>query len=202
MNSTIKEQTTFWDQDTLSLARALLGCQLVCDRAEGRTSGLIVETEAYLRDDPACHAYTRQTARNAPMFGPSGMVYVYQIYGMYHCVNIASGGEGIGEAVLIRALAPVDGVDLMRQRRQEASRKPQREFKDTELCKGPGCLVQALGIDKSMNGWMVQDSDLKLIVNLEQEFDIVQTTRIGLSKGADLPYRFYVKNHPSVSRKG
>jgi DNA-3-methyladenine glycosylase len=202
--------TDFYEQPTLDLARNLLGCTLVHDTPEGRTAGTIVETEGYLRDDPACHAYRRKTERNAPMFGPPGMIYVYQIYGQYHCVNIASGAEGIGEAVLIRALQPTEGLELMEARRRYDMRRVKEFFGRPhvekpvpleQLCRGPASLVTALGINKSQNFQFMQDGPLYALPAAGSDFDVVQTTRIGIRHGADLPYRFYVKGSRFVSRK-
>jgi len=195
---------------TLALAPALLGCVLVHETDEGHTAGIIVETEAYLADDPACHAYRRPTPRNAPMFGPPGTVYVYQIYGQYHCVNIASSAEGIGEAVLIRALQPTEGLELMARRREAGIRrvkavfgKPhvERPLLETQLCNGPASLVTALGISKDLNFRLMQTGPLFCETLEQPDFDVVQTTRIGITQGAELPYRFYVKGNRFVSRR-
>ena len=183
------------DLDTLSIAKNLLGYTLVHESDEGITAGIIVETEAYLQGDPACHAYRRKSVRNAPMFGEAGTIYVYQIYGMHFCVNISTNKKDIGEAVLIRALEPTLGIDLMEIRRKTEVLK--------NLCSGPGKLVQAMGIHKRMNNWHILDSDLKIthIDNQVIENEIVTTTRIGITQGIDLPYRFYLKNNKFVSRK-
>ncbi|MCY7352717.1 MAG: DNA-3-methyladenine glycosylase [Cytophagaceae bacterium] len=195
---------------TLDLARNLLGCVLVHETPEGRTAGIIVETEAYLHNDPACHAYRRQTPRNAPMFGPPGMIYVYQIYGQYHCVNIASGAEGIGEAVLIRALQPTEGLDLMALRREVGIRRVKAVFgkphvekilPPTQLCNGPASLVTAMGIHKDLNFQMMQNGPLSVDSPESLDFEVVCTTRIGIKHGADLPYRFYVNGNRFVSRR-
>lgn len=182
--------------DTLTVAKSLLGYTLVHESHEGITAGIIVETEAYLTDDPACHAYRRKSLRNAPMFGEAGTIYVYQIYGMHFCVNISTNKKDIGEAVLIRALQPTEGIELMQERRNTNSLK--------NLCSGPGKLVQAMGIHRAMNNWQIMDSDLKIISPEIQipENQIITTTRIGITQGADLPYRYYLKDNIFVSKKG
>lgn len=181
--------------DTLTVAKSLLGYTLVHESHEGITAGIIVETEAYLTDDPACHAYRRKSLRNAPMFGEAGTIYVYQIYGMHFCVNISTNKKDIGEAVLIRALQPTEGIELMQERRNTNSLK--------NLCSGPGKLVQAMGIHRAMNNWQIMDSDLKIISPEIQipENQIITTTRIGITQGADLPYRYYLKDNIFVSKK-
>ena len=129
----------FFNQPTIDLAKSLLGKYLVF----GNLKGIIVETEAYLGyNDPGCHASRGQTLRNAPMFGPAGNIYVYLIYGMYYCFNIVSGKIGEGEAVLIRALEPIEGIPLMQKRRKTT--------KLENLCSGPGKLTQAFGITKNI----------------------------------------------------
>jgi DNA-3-methyladenine glycosylase len=206
---TYRLESTFYEQhDTLTLARLLLGCELVHDSPEGRTAGLIVETEAYLWGDPACHAYRKKTARNAAMFGPPGTLYVYLIYGMYHCVNIVSGPEGIGEAVLIRALQPTQGLDLMRDRRQRqpraalSSRGSSRVLSDKDLCSGPGKLVQAMGITLSEhNCSSLLTGPIIITPGKVPAMEVVVTTRIGITQGASLPYRFYVKGNAFISKK-
>ena len=127
------------------------------------------------------------------MFGPAGHAYVYQIYGMHYCVNVVSAPIGVGEAVLIRALEPTGGIELMEQRRQTQERK--------SLCSGPGKLVRAMGITKALNGISLLTSDLYFLPATDRQFEIVTTTRIGITQGAELPYRFYVKGNPYISRK-
>ncbi len=186
--------------DTLTIAKNLLGYSFIHENDEGKTTGIIVETEAYLQNDPACHAYRKKSLRNAPMFGKAGTIYVYQIYGMHFCVNISTNQEDIGEAVLIRALEPTEGLALMEERRLKQSKLNQMKPKD--LCSGPGKLVQAMGIHKGMNDWHILDSELKIIPPKIQISDneIVTTTRIGITQGVDLPYRFYMKGNKFVSR--
>lgn len=191
-------QDFYHQYNTLALAQKLLGCRLVHDSPEGLTAGIIVETEAYLADDPACHAYRKKTPRNAAMFGVAGTVYVYQIYGMHYCVNIVSAEEGRGEAVLIRALEPIDGIDLMEVRR---NRKMSNQT-ILHLCNGPAKLVQAMGISiPKHNGSSLINGSLSILPNLTDEFEIITTTRIGITQGSDLPYRFYIKGNAFVSRK-
>ncbi len=186
--------------DTLSVARDLLGYTFIHESEEGKTAGIIVETEAYLQDDPACHAYRKKSVRNAPMFGKAGTIYVYQIYGMYFCVNISTNQVEIGGAVLIRALEPTEGLNLMEERRLKHSKLTLIKPKD--LCSGPGKLVQAMGIHKGMNDWNILDSELKIVPPKIQISDneIITTTRIGITQGTDLPYRFFVKGNKFVSK--
>jgi DNA-3-methyladenine glycosylase len=186
----------FFAAGTVAVARALLGKILVSESPEGRAAGRIVETEAYLCDDAACHASRGETRRNRAMFGPPGRSYTYLIYGMYRCFNVVTAPAGVGEAVLIRALEPLEGLDLMARRRGVADPKA--------LCSGPGKLVIALGIADLPDG-----SDLRkgpLIVAEDpapggRAGKIKVTTRIGISKDAHLPLRFYWEGSPWISRK-
>jgi len=178
----------FFNKPTVDLAKALLGKILVY----GNLQGVIVETEAYLyRDDPGCHAHRGPTARNAAMFGPAGRTYVYLIYGMYHCLNIVSGKEGEGEAVLIRALEPVQGIALMQKRRKTQ--------KIENLCNGPGKLTQAFGITRKHNDLSLLDGNLR-IYDSRIKPEICTGTRIGLTAGKELELRFFIKNNKFVSR--
>jgi len=178
----------FFNQPTPDLAKALLGKYLVF----GNLQGKIVETEAYLyRDDPGCHASKGPTPRNAPMFGPAGRTYVYLIYGMYYCLNIVSGKTGEGEAVLIRALEPVQGIDLMKKRR--------KTDKIENLCSGPGKLTQAFGITKDHNNLCLLTGKLQ-IHNSREKPEIKSSTRIGLSIGKELELRFFIAGNRFVSK--
>jgi DNA-3-methyladenine glycosylase len=178
---------------TLELAQKLLGMELVHETAEGTCSGIIVETEAYLHNDRACHAFSGITPRNRPMFGPAGFAYVYQIYGIHYCFNMVSGPDGCGEAVLIRALEPLLGIDLMQARRGKNS--------ITDLCSGPGKLVQAMGIRKMQSCESLAYPPL-YVRNGNLTPEIHTTTRIGIGKGKDehLPYRFYIKGSKFISK--
>ena len=182
----------FFNQPTVGLAKALLGKYLVY----GELRGIIVETEAYLKDDPGCHANKGLTPRNAPMFGPAGNTYVYLIYGMYHCLNFVGGKTGEGEAVLIRALEPVDGIKLMQKRRSAASSHAK---KIENLCSGPGKLTQAFGITKKHNNLSLIDGPIQ-VFDSKIKPEIVAATRIGLTAGKELELRFYIKGNRFVSK--
>ncbi len=182
---------SFYARDTCLVAQELLGHYLVHVSPQGLAAGKIVETEAYLQNDPACHAARGMTRRNRVMFGPPGHAYIYFIYGMYYCFNAVTRIEGVGEAVLIRALEPVAGIPLMQARR--------RREKLTELCRGPGRLVQALGITREQNGQDLTRGTLVICRGKDEDLAVVQTTRIGIRNGAELPLRFYVAGSPFVS---
>lgn len=183
----------FYDRDTITVARGLLGCRLVHYSPHGLTVGRIVETEAYMQGDPACHASCGMTRRNQPMFGPPGYAYIYFIYGMYYCFNVVTGREGVGEAVLIRALEPLEGIHLMQARRNKRNL--------TDLCSGPAKLVQAMGIKKDYNGMSLFGDKFFIAPRDIPEPEVVTTTRIGIKEGTDLLLRFYVEGNKYVSRK-
>jgi len=192
----MKVKPQFYIADTVTVARKLLGHVLVHETAEGVTSGRIVETEAYLRDDPACHASRGKTPRTTVMFGPPGHAYIYFIYGMYYCFNVVTAPEGVGEAVLVRALEPVEGIELMQKRRRTHEMK--------NLCSGPGKLVLALGITPKQNGAALYEGALRLAApkNSERPSDdeIITTPRIGINVAAEAPLRFYLKGNKYASR--
>ena len=193
------------ENDTCTLAQKLLGCELVHNSPDGITSGIIVETEAYLQDDPACHAYRKRTTRTEPMYSAAGTIYVYLIYGMYQCVNVVSNEDGIAEAVLIRALQPTQGIDLMEMRRELHRKKVPGIIKKPitlkELCRGPGKLVQAMGIDRSIhNSESLATSSLYITPSVLDDFEMEVSKRIGITQGADLLYRYTIKNNSFVSR--
>ncbi|MGI8496116.1 MAG: DNA-3-methyladenine glycosylase [Gemmatimonadaceae bacterium] len=185
---------SFYARDTELVARDLLGAVLSHSSPEGTATGVIVETEAYLGEhDPACHAAIGRTHRTQWLYGPPGIAYVYYIYGAHWCVNAVTRVEGEPSAVLIRALEPLDGLDLMISRRHP--RQPR------DLTNGPGKLCAALGITGSHNGLSLTASPL--VIRRARKIpdrEIVVTERIGITKAADLPLRWYVKDNPWVTR--
>lgn len=184
---------SFYARDTISVARELLGSIIVNYTAEGIIAGRIVETEAYIQGDPACHAARGMTPRNRVMFGPPGHAYVYFIYGMYYCFNTVTAPEGVGEAVLIRALEPLEGLHMMRARR--------RRERLTDLCSGPAKLVQAMGITRHHNGSDLTVKPLVIHRGADLKENIITTTRIGINEEEKLPLRFYLEGNMYVSKK-
>ncbi|MDX1623385.1 MAG: DNA-3-methyladenine glycosylase [Gemmatimonadota bacterium] len=193
----------FFDRPTLAVARDLLGCRLVHESAEGRTSGRIVEAEAYHgEDDPACHAAAGRTERTDPMYGPAGRAYVYLIYGMYHCLNAVTRAEGRPSAVLLRALEPLEGKPAMRRRRLARRRggsAAASSLPDPRLADGPGKLCDALGITLEHNRLDLTGSSLRIEPGPSPE-RVVWTPRIGISVGADRYWRCLAADSPFVSR--
>jgi DNA-3-methyladenine glycosylase len=178
--------------ETQALAKALLGCILVRDSSDGVTAGRIVETEAYLPGDPACHAYSGKSLRNATLFGPPHRAYVYQIYGTSFCFNLSSESDGNGAGVLVRALEPVEGLALM------AKRRATRAVKD--LCRGPGRLCCALAIDRSLDGVdLFSNPNLWLAGANGTRVRVRRSTRIGVTKAAQRRLRFYAAGSPFLS---
>lgn len=178
------------DGSTADVARRLLGTLLVSTVGGRETSGLVVETEAYLGgDDPASHAFNGRTQRNDAMFGARGTLYVYLSYGIHHCMNVVTGEEGDPGAVLIRALEPVSGPEVMAERRG----------RDDELCSGPGRLSRALGVTMRHNGHDLTLPPVRLLAGPAPGATEVGTSgRIGVSRAADRPLRFFLKGHPAV----
>lgn len=176
-------------------AQRLLGCYIIREINGNKLVGKIVETEAYDQSDVASHSYRGKTPRTEVMFGPSGRLYVYFTYGMHYCCNIVVGDDGHGAAVLIRALEPLEGIKIMAKNRK----KPDKEL--SNLCNGPAKLCQSFEIDKKCNGHDLRTKPLQLILKppLNPE-EIVQTTRVGISRGQDIPWRFYIKGNSYVSK--
>jgi DNA-3-methyladenine glycosylase len=183
---------SFYDRPTLTVAKDLLGKVLVHRTPEGVAAGMIVETEAYIgEDDPACHAAPGPTPRNAPLYGPPGVSYVYLNYGIHYLVNAVTERLGSPAAVLIRALAPLDGLDLMRRRRGDVA--------DVELCRGPGNLTRALGITLKENRLDLSDSRLAIEDRGLRRGKVSCGPRIGIRVAVDRPWRCWISTHPAVS---
>lgn len=188
----------FFGEDTLSVARNLLGQRLVSEMPDGRAAGVIVETEAYLGEkDDAAHSYKGKSERVRVQYGPAGMAYIYMIYGMYDCLNITSGPLGLPEVVLIRALEPVEGIGLMARRR--------KTDKPMNLCSGPGKLCRALGIDRRLYGTdMCREGPLYVEAGWQPE-RIEASKRVGIDyavQSRDELWRFAIAGNPYVSGKG
>jgi DNA-3-methyladenine glycosylase len=178
---------SFFDRPVLKVAADLIGATFTF-RGVG---GIIIEAEAYHHTDPAAHSFNGQTARNAVMFGPPGHAYVYRSYGIHWCVNFVCEGEGSASAVLIRALEPVHGVAAMKRR---------RGVKDERLlCSGPGRLCEALGITRAHDGLALDTPPFELRARAEKP-EIVSGIRIGITKAADLPWRFGLKGSRYLSK--
>jgi DNA-3-methyladenine glycosylase len=186
---------SFFDRETEIVSRELLGAVLSCRTAEGVAAGRIVETEAYLGEhDPACHAAgPGLTERTRPLYGAPGIAYVYFIYGVHWCFNAVTREHGQPSAILVRALEPLEGVPLMRARRAAAKT-------DRDLTNGPGKLCAALGIGPQHNGVPLQSPPLMITRGITYPDDaIVTAPRIGVTKAADWPLRWYVADSPYVS---
>jgi DNA-3-methyladenine glycosylase len=190
---------SFYVMPTLTVARRLLGKVLVHETPDGVTAGRIVETEAYRGPaDRAAHSRGgHRSARNDVMYGPPGHAYVYFIYGMHHCVNVVTQPAGVPEAVLIRALEPIAGIDLMRKRRELLVSPSWR------LCRGPGSLCQALGIDRARNGADLVRGALRVLDRPDvPRGQVARSTRIGVAyagEDAARPWRFFLSGNAAVS---
>jgi DNA-3-methyladenine glycosylase len=194
----------FFNRDTLIVARELLGRRLVRRPDERGSqelplSGRIVEVEAYVGEtDHACHARCGRTKRNAAMYGPPGHAYVYFVYGMHYCLNVVTGREGFPAAVLIRALEPLEGIGVMRERR---GGRP-----DVQLTSGPARLCQALGIDRGFDGMDLCVPDSHLFVEQDgavPDGQVVTGPRVGVrgdETALTVPWRFYIRDNRYVSR--
>jgi DNA-3-methyladenine glycosylase len=180
----------FYDRSVHEVARELIGCVV----RHGETAGRIVETESYHMEEPACHAFAGVTERTRTLYGEPGRAYVYFSYGVHSLLNAVAEGEGVGAAVLIRALEPVGGVELMRQRRGLQ--------RVEELCSGPGKLTQALGVGLSLNGSSLVDGPIELLARESgaREPRVVAGERIGITKAMELPWRFCDADSRCVSR--
>jgi DNA-3-methyladenine glycosylase len=177
-------------------AQKLLGMLLLRTLPGGEVvTGRIVETEAYHESDPAAHTYNGRTPRNTVMFGPAGYAYVYFVYGMHYCLNVVTGPEGTGEAVLIRALEPKEGTDIMQRNRSLQVKS------SGNMCSGPAKLTQALAIDRQLNGHDLRSSPLQLKEGKPvADKHITRSTRVGLRSGVSTPWRFYIKDNAFISK--
>lgn len=179
--------------DTLALARFLIG-KLLIHRIDGAVlAGRIVETEAYGIDDPASHAFRGPTRRNRAMFEQHAHAYVYLIYGTSYCLNVSAEGRGIGAAVLIRAAEPLVGIDLMRARRGRPG------LRDDELARGPGNLCRAFGIGPALDGTDLDDDPRLALGDDGALAEVGTSVRIGLTRAAERPHRFYARGSRAVS---
>jgi DNA-3-methyladenine glycosylase len=205
----------FYARPVLQVARELIGAVVRYDGA----AGVIVETEAYHESEPACHAFVGLTSRTATLFGPPGRAYVYRSYGVHALLNAVCESEGAGAAVLIRALEPVAGLGAMRARRGlghagasagarlpagsgERPRASSRVRREEDLCSGPGKLTQALGVELSQNGCSLSRGPVLISAPTACWRDpaVVVSTRVGITRAAELPWRFCVAGNPHVSR--
>jgi DNA-3-methyladenine glycosylase len=184
---------SFYARPTLIVAKDLLGKVLVHRTPDGVTSGMIVETEAYIgEDDPACHAAPGPTKRNAPLYGPPGVAYVYLNYGIHYLVNAITEADGHPAAVLIRALEPLEGVPLMMRRRGGAPAL-------SDLCRGPGNLTRALGITLADNRLLLPSSRLSIEDRGLDVGKVSRGPRIGIRVATERPWRFWIAGHAAVS---
>jgi DNA-3-methyladenine glycosylase len=191
----------FYNRPTLLVAEALIGKVLVHTLRGRRTAGVIVETEAYIgEDDPACHAAPGPTQRNAPLYGPAGVAYVYLNYGIHYLVNAVTEAEGFPAAVLIRALDPIEGLDLMARRRGLPAAVARDSHQRHAICRGPGNLTVALGISMARNRADLSGSPLVVEDHGITPPAVAWSRRIGIRVGADKRWRCAWAGHPSVSR--
>ena len=187
---------SFYARPTLTVAEDLLGKVLVHRTRQGTASGVIVETEAYIgEDDPACHASFGRTARSEPLFGPPGFAYVYLNYGIHYLMNAVTEADGYPGAVLLRALQPLDGIELMKQRRAPDG----RSIDEHDLCRGPGNLTKALGITIKDNRLDLTASKLTIEDRGISVGEIATGPRIGIRVAVERPWRYWVEGHRSVS---
>jgi DNA-3-methyladenine glycosylase len=195
----------FYERPVLEVAPDLIGCTV----EHGETAGVIVETEAYHESEPACHAFVGLTARTETLFGEPGRAYVYRSYGIHALLNAVCEPVGVGAAVLIRALAPLTGIELMRARRgrlgedgdANAEAGPARS-RDRELCSGPGKLTQALGIELDENGTSLTSGPVRISARAGEwrEPEVVAGSRIGITRAVELRWRFCAAGDLNVSR--
>lgn len=199
----MKLSRSFYDRPTLDVASDLLGKVLVHRRRGVLTSGVIVEVEAYIGEsDPACHAAAGRTQRNEALYGPPGHAYVYLSYGIHYLVNVVTEPERRPAAVLIRALAPIDGISTMRRRRARTpkGRRAVGDLAEHDLCRGPGNLTMAMGITLAENTLDLLGNRLFIEDRGIATQPIVWDQRVGISVGTEFPWRAYLEAHQAVSK--
>jgi len=191
----IKLNKSFYVRDTVTVAKELLGKYIFKKSGKGFLVAKIVETEAYLGDeDPACHAFRKVTRRNEPMFEDGGIAYVYFIYGNYYCFNVVTEIRGTGSAVLIRGVEPVNGIPAMKRNRGVIHR-------DSDLTNGPSKFCIAFNIDKKDNTEDLNSDRIFISKPKKKESFIINVAkRIGIKEGAELPYRYFIKDNPYVTK--
>jgi DNA-3-methyladenine glycosylase len=191
---------SFYNRPTLDVARDLIGKVLVHETRRGLASGVIVEVEAYIGEsDPACHAAPGPTSRNAPLYGPPGIAYVYLNYGIHYLVNAVTEAEGWPAAVLIRALEPKDGIPLMRRRRVSGVTKRSSEIAVNDLCRGPGNLTKALGVTLTENCLDLTGSPLRIEDQGGPARPVAWSRRIGINVGVEQEWRVIATDSAAVS---
>ncbi len=198
MNLTGIVNADWLSRPSTEVAPDLIGCRLARKLPDGGViRGTIVETEAYGPDDAACHASRKRTPRNSAMFGPPGTIYVYLIYGMYYCLNLVTDVDGVPSVVLIRALE-LESMPLS----LEGSSKKSKKNDLSRIAAGPGKLCRALQIDSSFHGLPLSPKSSLWLEGRDEDFqeDLVQTTRIGISKAVEFPWRWYLADCPAVSK--
>ena len=196
MRDYVPIKRSFFLQNTIIVAKELLGKIIVKKIYKNTTlAGKIVETEAYIGEyDPACHAYQKLSGRSSVLYEDGGTIYVYFIYGNYYCFNVVTEKEGIGSAVLIRAVEPLDGREIMKENRPGINRI-------YDLTNGPSKFCMAFEIDKKFNNKKLSEDGIFISEPMHKEkFEIKTSKRIGIVKGADFPYRFFIKDNPYVTR--
>ncbi|HEX2455399.1 MAG TPA: DNA-3-methyladenine glycosylase [Vicinamibacterales bacterium] len=190
----------FYARPTLEVTRDLIGKVLVHDSPAGSSAGIIVEAEAYIGEsDPACHAAPGPTTRNTPLYGVPGIAYVYLNYGIHYLVNAVTEPEGSPAAVLIRALEPIEGEALMRRRRVRGTARLAASLSTAEMCRGPGNLTRALGINLRQNRLDLTKSALRIEDRGLPRREVAWSRRIGINVGVESPWRCYALDSPSVS---
>lgn len=199
-----KLPSSFYTRRTLTVAKELLGKIFIRKIGRKILSSKIVEVEAYLHNDPACHAYRGMSERNKVMFNEGGYLYVYFTYGMHFCANIVTFKKGVGEAVLIRAVEPIEGIEVMVKNRSFDSSLFHRDSlrMTAALTNGPAKFAQAFGLTKKQSGISLLDDEI-FIADAENipRSKIITTTRIGISAAKEKKWRFYIKDNPWVSKR-